>query len=102
METWKIKELQTIAQEIVDDANENGKKYDLFFHDAHNVYVDCCYDADYTPVEYYPDAGYVGGDLCRLELYNIDGCWVDEEGNETDLTDEEEQMLQDEVNRLIY
>lgn len=100
METWKLEELQAIAQEIVDKAK--GASEGFFTHDAHNVYLDCCYTADYTPVVYYRDSGYEGGDLCRLEVSGIDGCWYDAEGNETDLTDEEKQALQDAVNELIY
>lgn len=100
METWKLEELQTVAQEIVDKAKEASEGF--FTHDAHNVYLDCCYTADFTPVVYYRDSGYEGGDLCGLELSGIDGCWIDAEGNETDLTDEEKQALQDAVNELIY
>lgn len=100
METWKIEELQAIAQEVVDKAKERGESKGVFTHDD-NIYLDCCYTAYYTPVVYYRDSGYEGGDLCELELSNIDGCWYDEEENEFDLTDEEKQMLQDEVNELI-
>lgn len=99
METWKIEELQAIAQEIVDKAKEASEGF--FTHDAHNIYLDCTYTADYTPVVYYRDSGYEGGDLCGLELRGIAGCWIDAEGNEINLTEEEEQMLQDTVNELI-
>lgn len=99
METWKITELQAIAQEIVDKAKEASEGF--FTHDAHNVYLDCSYTSEYTPVVYYRDSGYEGGDLCGLELDNIDGCWYDEEENEFELTDEEKQILQDAVNELI-
>lgn len=99
METWKIEELQTIAERIVDYAKE--ERYGAFSYNDHNIYLECDYTADYTDVKYYPDSGYEGGDLCDVELSNIDGCWYDEEGNEFDLTDEEKQMLQDEVNELI-
>lgn len=104
METWKIEELQAIAQEIVDKAKEDGigRGEGDFTHDAHNVYLYCCYTADFTPVVYYRDTGYEGGDLCGLELRSIDGCWYDEEENEFSLTDEEKQILQDAVNELIY
>lgn len=102
METWKLEELQTIAQEIVDKAKERGESKGVFTHENSNIYFECEYTADYTPVVYYRDTGYEGGDLCGLELDNIDGCWYDEEENETDLTDEEKQMLQDAVNELIY
>ena len=103
METWKLTELQAIAQEIVDKAKEDGigRGEGDFTHDAHNIYLECDYILDSTDVVYYPDTGYEGGDLCGLELYNIDGCWHDEEENECDLTEEEEQMLQDAVNELI-
>ena len=100
METWKLEELQAIAQEIVDKAKEAREGF--FTHDAHNIYLDCTYTADYTPVVYYRDSGYEGGDLCRLELDSIDGCWYDENENEFDFTDEEKQMLQNAVNELIY
>lgn len=102
METWKLEKLQAIAQEIFDEAEERGKSRGFFIHIAHNVYLECEYTADYTPVVYYPDTGYEGGDLCGLELYNIDGCWKDAEGNDFDLTDEEKQALQDAVNELVY
>ena len=100
METWKLEELETIAQEIVDKAKEASEGF--FTHDAHNLYLDCIYTADYTPVVYYRDSGYEGGDLCGLELSGIDACWRNADGNETDLTDEEKQALQDAVNELIY
>lgn len=103
MKTWKLEELEAIAQEIVDKAKEASEGF--FTHDTHNVYLDCTYTADYTDVKYYPDSGYEGGDLCGLELYNIDGCWYDEDKNEsniTDVTDEEKQILQDTVNKLIH
>lgn len=99
METWKLEELQAIAQEIVDKAKEASEGF--FTHDAHNVYLDCIYAADYTPVVYYRDSGYEGGDLCGLELSGIDGCWIDKEVITT-FTDEEKQMLQDAVNELIH
>ena len=105
METWKLEELETIAHEIVDKAKEDGigRGEGDFTHDAHNIYLECDYIEDSTDVVYYPDSGYYeGGDLCGLELYNIDGCWIDEEGNEFSLTDEEKQALQDAVNELIY
>ena len=100
METWKIEELQAIAQDIVDKAKEASEGF--FTHDDHNIYLECDYIEDSTDVVYYPDTGYEGGDLCGLELRNIDGCWYDEEENEFDLTDEEKQILQDAVNELIY
>lgn len=100
METWKLEELQAIAQEIVDKAKEASEVF--FTHDAHNIYIDCTYTADFTPVVYYRDTGYEGGDLCGLELSNIDGCWYDEDENDFELTDEEKQMLQDAVNELIH
>lgn len=100
MKTWRLEELQSIAQEILDKAKEVSGG--LFVHDAHNIYIECDYDADYTPVVYYPDTGYEGGDLCDLVLYNVDGCWRDAEGCEFELTDEEKQALQDAVNELIY
>ena len=99
MKKWRLEELQAIAQELVDKAKEASEGF--FTHDAHNLYLDCIYMADYTPVVYYRDSGYEGGDLCGLELDNIDGCWYDEEGNEYNLTDEEKQALQDAVNELI-
>ena len=99
METWKLEELQAIAQEIVDKAKEASEGF--FTHDTHNIYLDCTYTADYTPVVYYRDSGYEGGDLCSLHLYNIDACWIDAEENEFELTDEEKQALQDAVNELI-
>ena len=99
METWKLEELETIAQEIVDKAKASEG---FFTHDAHNVYLDCTYTADYTPVVYYRDSGYEGGDLCGLELDDIDCCWYDEEENEYNFTDEEKQALQDAVNELIH
>lgn len=101
METWKLEELQAIAQEIVYTAKERDESCGFFTYDAHNVYINCAYTAYFTPVVYYRESGYEGGDLCGLELYNIDGCWIDAEGSEFDLTDEEKQMLQDAVNELI-
>lgn len=101
METWKLEELQAIAQELVDKAKERGESTGVFTHETHNIYLECEYTADYTPVVYYRDTGYEGGDLCCLYLYNINGCWYDEDENEFDITDEEEQMLQDAVNELI-
>ena len=98
MKKWRLEELQAIAQELVDKAKEASEGF--FTHDAHNVYLDCTYTADYTPVVYYRDSGYEGGDLCGLELDNIDGCWYDEK-KITTFTDEEKQALQDAVNELI-
>lgn len=101
METWKLEEFQAIAQEIVDKAKESGMSKGVFTRDTHNIYIECDYIAEFTDVKYYPDTGYEGGDLCCLVLYNVDGCWIDAEGKEFDLTKEEKQALQDAVNELI-
>lgn len=102
METWKLEELQVIAQEIVDKTKERGESKGFFIHETNKIYLECECTADYTPVVYYRDTGYEGGDLCGLDISNIDGCWIDAEGSEFDLTEEEKQALQDAVNELIH